>query len=46
VTDKIPNPRANKRKREMIEIVQRQTLDALQFFCFALAFLILATVSQ
>lgn len=39
--DVIPNPRDNKRKAERFDEVQRIVLHTLQFFCFAMAVLIL-----
>lgn len=37
----VPNPRDNKRKAARFDEVQRIVLHTLQFFCFAMAVLIL-----
>lgn len=45
VSDLIPNPRDNKRKRQALQTAQERNLHAIQVFVFALALLLLAMVS-
>lgn len=43
--DVIPNPRSKIRRQEYFERTERAVLHVAIFFCFALAFMILAEVS-